>query len=610
MSGIVGYAGRNAGAAITDVRYGVDLLDHRGPDSRALSDLGDCVLGHTRLRVMDTSASADQPMQLTGSDVSIVFNGEIYNFADLQRRLVAGGHRFQTAGDTEVILHLYQEDGIDLVDRLEGMFAFALWDGRQRRLILARDRLGIKPLYYRLTQDGVSFASEVECLVSPRTSLRPSAIATYLRMGWVAGPETIFSDVYELPPGRRLVWHDGESAVSRYWPEPETGDGPVPGLSDLSSALREAVKRQLAANVPLGLLLSSGVESVVLTRLATEEMPGVRGFTVEFDTSPDEADAASGLARQLGLNHTVVTVSAASILRDLDAMVRRMGQPSAEGATSWVMSRAVREAGLVVALAGLGGDELFRGPATFRNASRIERAGRVARFIPGPLSTSALRALAHVPSVDGSRALRTSEAVLHGGHRAAYAAMRSLFSVHELDRLWPDIRSVIDPTDGILRDGTMPVGTTPVTASELANYLPFQLLRDTDAMSMAHSLEVRLPLLDDGVVDVVLRRQRSGRRAFDKASLLAAAGPGLLPPASQAEPTFTLPFDRWMREPLRDRVRASVLGLADTGLGFNPSALARVWRGFEDGHVGWRPMWALAVLSDWLTVMQRSEAIA
>jgi asparagine synthetase B (glutamine-hydrolysing) len=206
--------------------------------------------------------------------------------------------------------------------------------------------------------------------------------------------------------------------------------------------------------------------------------------------------------------------------------------------------------------------------------------------------------------------LRASEGAFHGGHRAAYAAVRSLFSVRDLERLWPDVRSLLDPDDAMLDDGYLPSGTAPVAALELCNYLPFQLLHDTDAMSMAHALEVRVPLLDEQVVDVVLGRQRSGRTPFDKAALVEAVDPDLRALVHRPKRTFTLPFERWIRGTLRERVRASVLGLADAGLGLDPGALIDVWRRFEDGHLGWRPIWALGILGEWLAAAQRSEVAA
>jgi asparagine synthase (glutamine-hydrolysing) len=607
MCGVSGQAGYDAPGALEDVRRGVRLLRHRGPDASGLVQLDGCVLGHTRLRVIDTRSAADQPMRLQSAGLSVVFNGEIYNFQKLRAELQRAGHRFTTQSDTEVILHLYEEDDLGFVEKLEGMFAFALWDEHRARLVLARDRLGIKPLYYRLSRDGIAFASEVGCLVSARSGLRPSAIASYLRVGWVGGPETIYADVYELLPGRLLRWQDGRSSVTRYWPGPAPAGSPECSANELSDAVRAAVRRQLVADVPVGLFLSSGVDSAVLARLLAEEAPGARTFTVAFDTGPDETAAAAVLARRLHLDHTVVQVTGSAVLADLDAIIRRMGQPTVDGVNSWVISRAVREAGMTVALSGLGGDELFRGYSTFRHAPRIARVGRIAQHVPESLGTSALRALGRTSRIAGSRGMRVVEAALHGGYGAAYAAVRGLFSVRDLHRIWPDISTVLDPADGML-SGHLPSGTDQVAALELSNYLPFQLLRDTDAMSMAHALEVRVPLLDDLVVDAVLRRQWSGRTPFDKSALVDAADPELRNIARNPKRTFTLPFDSWLRGPLRDRVQASVRSLANTSLGLDRRALVDVLCRFDNGHLGWRCVWGLAVLGEWLSAAELNKA--
>lgn len=358
------------------------------------------------------------------------------------------------------------------------------------------------------------------------------------------------------------------------------------------------------------MFLSSGVDSVVVARVAADHMPDLRTYTVAFDTGDDEAAAAAGIARRLGVAHTGVPARAAEVLSALDDVVARMDQPTVDGVNSYLISQAVRRAGLVVALSGLGGDELFRGYSTFRHAPRIASVGRLARRVPQPVAASAIRPLARVPSLTHSGSLRAAEAALWGGERAAYAAVRGPFAVHEFQRLWPEIESVADPADGAVSGGDLPTGVCSVTRLEVANYLPFQLLRDTDAMSMSHALEVRVPLLDEQIVRVVLRRQRAGQPPFDKLALLRAVDPDLVPLAHQPKRTFTLPFATWMRGPLRGRVHDSVLGLSAAGLGFDRNALMEMFRSFQEGRMGWRPVWALTVLGMWLSATKATETAA
>jgi len=559
------------------------------------------VLGHTRLRILDLSPEADQPMSNDDGSVSVVFNGEIYNFVDLRRQLQAGGHRFRTNTDTEVLVHLYEDDGEGLVERLRGMFSFAIWDEPRQRLVLGRDRLGIKPLYYRTDGGGLAFASEVRALVRPDDLVDPRSLGAFLRLGWVPGPRTIFSDISELPAAHLLVWREGRARLSRYWSPPHSADHGAeglrdggrdrpPSLSELTEALTDAAQRHLVADVPVGLFLSSGVDSVAIGRLVGRANPDLRAFTVSFVGENDEAVAAAGLSRRLGLHHTVVPVDGADVVAALPQFVSDMDQPTVDGLNSWVISRAVRAEGIVVALSGLGGDELFGGYSTFRHVPRMARAARALSWIPEAVRSFPEVGAGRLQATAHSRARRALEAVAEGGPGPSYAAVRGLFGVNELAALWP-------------RAGSMP-GATPagagVTELELTNYLPYQLLRDTDCMSMAHALEVRVPLLDDDVVDVVLRRQVSAVDSWAKTDFLAAVDPGLADVGARPKQTFTLPIDRWLRGPLNKTSSTAMTDLADTGLGFDPGQLTGLWQAFGSGHAGWRQVWSLVVLSLWL----------
>jgi len=577
--------------AARDVDVAVARLSHRGPDAAAVHGAGTHVLGHTRLRILDLSPEADQPMANDDGSVSVVFNGEIYNFVDLRRQLQADGHRFRTNSDTEVLVHLYEEDGEGLVERLRGMFSFAIWDEPRQRLVLGRDRLGIKPLYYRSGGGALAFASEVRALARPDDLVDPHSLGAFLHLGWVPGPRTILAGISELPAAHLLVWHEGRARLSRYWsPPPSGGSRRPPALSDLTEALTDAAHRHLVADVPVGLFLSSGVDSVAIGRLVGRANPDLRAFTVSFLDENDEAVAAAGLSRRLGLRHTVVPVDGTDVVASLPQFVSDMDQPTVDGLNSWVISRAVRAEGIVVALSGLGGDELFGGYSTFRHVPRLVRAARALSWIPEAVRSFPDAAAGRLQATAHSRARRALEALAEGGPGPSYAAVRGLFGVNELAALWPRAASM---------PGATPAGAG-VTELELTNYLPYQLLRDTDCMSMAHALEVRVPLLDDGVVDVVLRRQASAAETWAKKDLLAAVDPGLVDVGARPKQTFTLPIDRWLRGPLKKTASTAMVDLADTGLGFEPGQLTGLWQAFGSGHAGWRQVWSLVVLSLWL----------
>jgi len=579
-------------------------LGHRGPDATGERRFDRCALGHTRLRVVDLSPLGDQPMANEDDSVWTVFNGEIYNFGELRAELRAAGHRFRSATDTEVLVHLYEEHGVNLARHLRGMFAFAIWDECRKRLVLCRDRLGIKPLYYRVDGGQLSFASEVQALFRPGDGIDPVALVGYLRLGWVPGPGTITSGVSELPPGHVLVWEGDRGEPNRYSSPLSASVGEaVPSTEELGEVLLDAMRRHLVADVPVGLFLSSGVDSVVVARLASRVAPGLRTYTVALDTVTDESADATALAARLGVEHTVVPVSAAGAVSSVGTFMDDMDQPTVDGLNSWIISRAVRNAGIVVALSGLGGDELFAGYSTFRHVPRIVRAGRAGRLLAAAPALAG-NALDWSGRTAHSRTRRALEAAAIGGWGPAYGAVRGLFGAAELARIWPawaDVtgRLVVGPDDVNQRT------TRVVGQLEMANYLPFQLLRDTDCMSMAHGLEVRVPLLDDNLVEVAVRGQ-SSVGTWDKSQLLAAADPDLAYLANRPKRTFTLPIDRWMRGGMRDVTEDAVVSLGEAGLGFDRRELTNLWHRYLGGRVAWRPVWALAVLGMWL---QRHQSV-
>lgn len=577
------------------VRRSVEMQRHRGPDAHHTRRWSDCVLGHARLRIIDTSTHADQPMSNEDGSIWTVFNGEIYNFADLRARLESAGHRFRTRSDTEVLVHLYEEHGREMVKHLRGMFAFAIWDERHRSLLLARDRLGIKPLYYREGDETLRFASEVRPLREPTDTLDPVSLGGYLRLGWVPGPRTIFVGVNEVPAGHFLEWRGGRAHVERWWQPPHRDPNGIESSErTLSHALSDATDRHLVSDVPIGLFLSSGLDSSALAALAAKAQVDAMTYTVDFDFGPSEAVAAARYAKRMGLEHTVVMITGGQVLADLPSVIADMDQPTVDGVNTWVISRAVREAGIKVALSGLGGDEIFGGYSTFDRIPPLVRAGGRARVIP--------RALRAQLAQFGQRSVRhdvrrASEAIVDGGWSRAYASMRGVTGAGEHLRL----------TGGQGGDGlsevSVPGGLNAldsVTQLELANYLPFQLLRDSDTMSMAHGLELRVPLLDDAVVAAALRYPHDMDGRSGKARLAAAVDPELLRLASAPKQTFTLPFDSWLKGPLAQSARAAVDRLAEPAVGLAPRELDDLWGRWESGRIHWRTVWALAALGMWI----------
>lgn len=652
MCGIAGAL--NVGKAEEAVRRMVERMRHRGPDDSGVHAPGPAVaLGSTRLSIIDLSPAGHQPMPNEDGRIWLVFNGEVYNFhqvrADLERR----GHRFRSRTDTEVVLHAYEEWGADGLRRLRGMFAFAVYDARAAgpdgagaTVFLARDPLGIKPLYYSAMEGTLVFASEVRALLAgclvPRV-LSPQGLGAYLLWGSVAEPLTLVEGVRSLPPGHWLRARVGaaglEVSVEAYWRLPGGDDGSrdaagvgawsrrAPGggpdrpvaraeaVARVRSVLEDSVRAHLVADVPVGVFLSSGVDSTAIAALAARARAGVDTVTVVFpeDTAYSEAALARQTAHHLGTRHHEVALTGSELLRRMDEAVAVLDQPSMDGVNTYFVSWGARQAELKVALSGLGGDELFGGYRTFTWVPRLEAIANVARLVPAAFRAPS-RFVDRMAFVLGDVAGKLGEMLASpDGLASAYLASRALFSPLRVRRLlidemasglagpWKD--RFDEAVDGARRLG--PFGR--VSALELSTYMVNTLLRDTDAMSMAHSLEVRVPFVDRVVVEAVFRVPepwRNGRSPSGaQKALLTEALADLLPREVAAQPkrTFTLPWERWLRGPLRQRVEEGMAALPNPLRPFlDPTEIRTVWENFLAGRTGWARPWALYVLNAWV----------
>jgi asparagine synthase (glutamine-hydrolysing) len=598
MCGIMGVV-TDGSPALERFDDGLRALNHRGPESSAVKKIMTphtvCVLGHTRLRIIDVHERADQPMSEEEGVLWITYNGELYNHAELRAGLERKGHRFRTTSDTESILHLYEDldgDVERMLGRLRGMFAFALFDKDSNRILLGRDRLGIKPLYWcDGPGGGLAFASEVRALV--RAGLAsgapdPEGLGTYLTWGSVHGPTTAFEGVREVMPGTYVEWTPDGARIARWWTpriEPKSSAF-VDATRSLNEALVDAVTRHLIAERPVGIFLSGGVDSGAVARVAAQHA-ATRGVTVTFpEAGEGEGPVAAQLADALGMGHQLVPIQGTEIARDLAAILGAMDQPTSDGVNSWLVARAAHDAGFVVALSGLGGDELFGGYPSFRLVPRLASVSHafgsalplIRGWMTGPLTHRR-------PGSPIVRALGMAD-----GYGAAYLAVRGLLSPHELR--FHGVRVPL-PVPPIVDGDNEPIDR--VTLLEMTNYLPNQLLRDTDQMSMAHSLEVRVPLLDDKVVNVALALPGHVRAANGKQLLARASGARAFP-----KRPFAPPFERWLAGPLKDPVREALLSEELPLDDVVPAGLRyRLWSAFEEGRIHWSAPWAVAVLRLW-----------
>ncbi len=593
-----------------------------------------------RLSIIDLPGG-HQPAWNEAKDIAVIFNGEIYNYRELRERLISLGHMFSTLSDTEVLVHAWEEWGEDCLPELRGMFAFALLDLRKRYatsplLFLARDPLGIKPIYYTQTADGFVFASEVRALLArgdAASQISPDALTSYLLFGSVSEPVTLLEGVFSLPPGHRMLLYVPErrrTPRARPWWDlmrsPAARDPRKPRIFETAAArvrplLEDAVRAHLIADVPVGLFLSSGMDSGAIAAIAGKLKPNIWSFTLSFPgTAYDEAPLARAVANACGTQHREVALDGEGMLGRLDEALGALDQPTMDGINTYFVSWAAREVGLKVALSGLGGDELFAGYRTFQNVPRLERLIRIAWFAPAPIR----RALAPIlrtiignrASSDGARkvidAWIAPDALPH-----SYFFTRTLFPVAELPRLIePRFRPSTVNADGVTLEPTW-VGRLerladvarklePIAAIswlEMRSYMVNTLLRDTDSVSMAQSLEVRVPLLDTPLVEFVsslpdAARQRPGMQK----ALLAEAVGDILPKQvfEQSKRTFTLPWKEWLRGPLRARIERS-LGDLSPALAphMHANGVKSVWQDFIAGKTSWSRPWSLYVLNEW-----------
>lgn len=586
-----------------------DALTHRGPDEEGAYAQGDAALGIRRLRIIDL-VTGGQPMTNEDETVWTVHNGEIYNFEELREALAARGHRFRTRSDTECIVHAYEEWGERFPAHLRGMFAIAVWDTRAKRLVLARDRLGKKPLVYAALSGRLAFASEIQALLRldqlPR-DIDLGALGDYLAYGYVPVPLTIFRSIRKVPPGHVLVWADGECEVSPYWdlrytPKIEIGEDDA--LERIEVALNEAVRLRLVADVPVGALLSGGIDSSVVVALMARHSSRVKTFSIGFeDRAYDELAHARRVAQRFGTEHHefVVRPDAAEVLPTL---VRHYGEPFADSSAipTFYVSRLARTE-VTVALNGDGGDEVFGGYERHRALHWTERA----RAVPG--TGLALGALAHAPGLP-ARASRLAAAAAAPA-AARYAHWMSLLSHDLLTELVRSDRLAAmsaQRTYAVERAYDRVRGLEPfdrALAVDTATYLPNDLLVKMDIASMANSLETRSPLLDHTVVELVAClpvRLKLGRGSSGK-HLLRRLARRLLPVENIDRPKmgFAVPVGSWLRADMRPRAEEALLGPRAWSRDlFEPATVRRLWdehvSGLADhGH----KLWVLFMLELW-----------
>jgi asparagine synthase (glutamine-hydrolysing) len=592
-------------------------LAHRGPDDRGIWCEGDLGLAHTRLAIIDLSPGGHQPMVSACGRWVISYNGEIYNYQRLRAELEARGETFRSTSDTEVLLTLLARDGTAALTRVFGMFALALWDRERRELLLARDHLGIKPLVYAQSLDGsLAFASEIDALsVYPGIdmSIDPEAISEYLACLYVPAPRTARRGIRKLPPGHFLQWRNGSTTIERYW-QPDFVGGKSPSVAvatdELLSLLRQVIADHMVADVPVGCFLSGGIDSSVIAALMAEEArrwgaPPIRTFTMTFSESAyDEREAARAIAEHIGSVHTELPASATGIADRVPGMLRAFGEPFGNPTSLLIDSlSAMAREHVTVALVGDGGDEVFGGYPRYAGGLLAKRYRKLPRWLRKNVLSSLAK---YIPESTGGHHLwRRGREFMTGADlpdAEMYAGWVEYFSPQERAALLDLEQVPARPIAALYKTAPSQDSLDAMQQTDLQSFLPGNLLAYGDAMSMSHAFELRLPLLDHRVVEMVGRLDPALRFAEGKKTLLRAVAARLLPASIVNRPKrgFNPPMGLWLKRELAGLVAERLQPSRLEAIGISPEPVARLLdeyaRGRRDNAL---KIWSLLMLEMW-----------
>lgn len=606
------------------LRNMLDALRHRGPDDRGEKLIESANgpgangptlhLGHQRFSIIDLSQAGHQPMANDVKSVWVSTNSEIYNYKELRNEL-SNQFQFKSQSDTEVLLRAYEHWGVGCLDRIIGMFSFAIWDSQKQALFVARDRLGIKPLYYNIKDQQFAFASELRSLLASGfvdKSINPSGLYNYLSFGHLKAPETIVNSVQELRPGHYL-WIDknGDWEEKEYWNPFNADDSPTSGADiqeQIKNSIEESVRCRRVSDVPLGAFLSGGIDSsVVVGTLASISDDPVTTLTIGFQEKEfDESEYSQEIADRFKTNHHVLRLDEEQLLQSLPSSLAAMDQPTMDGINTYLISRSAHEVGLKVALSGLGGDELFGGYPSFQLIPKLRK--NWVKSIPQDLMKwGAGLGKDLFPGDPTTKLEHWAQGKFSGAHE--YFLIRALFCQDPVTDLFANkAQAQAEIAKDFQRTQTL-VDRCPaddlfnqVSCLETFHYLQNMLLRDVDMMSMAHPLEVRVPFMDHRLVEMMFRLPGKEKSGAAK-SLLVSSMKSLLPENvwRRKKMGFTFPFEIWMRGALRAEIETVLLSPLQQleGLLSQP-AVEKVWNDFLASRISWSRPWALYVLKSWI----------
>lgn len=624
ITGIVG-SGINNSNYHTAIKKMNDAISHRGPDAEGIWSDEQCILGHRRLSIIDLSESGNQPFFSHDKRYVLVYNGELYNYKFLKLELQRAEHGtknlpyiFTTNTDTEVVLAAYLRWGIDCVKRFNGMFAFAIWDTLEQKLVIARDRLGVKPLYYQFKNNTLLFASEIRALINSGLNskrLNPQALAEYIQYTTVHAPNTILQDVFMLMPGHTLEFRiaNAELRIQQYWNSNDFAKSKEDlsykeTCTKINGLLTASVERQLIADVPFGAFLSGGIDSSAIVGLMSKvSSEKIQTFNVSFDEGEfSESVYAKQIAQKFNTQHHEIKLTPNDFLKQLPEALLAMDHPSGDGPNSYIVSKATKHAGITMALSGLGGDELFAGYDIFKRFYNLEKKAWL-NIIPAKALAGKILA-AKQKSIQGDKTAEVLNLDTINGFNA-YPINRKLFNKKDYTALLKEnVNADIFIKHQIKNSKTDKKHVlSRVSLFEMQTYMQNVLLRDADQMSMAVALEVRVPFLDYQLVEFVLSVNDEYKYPHTPKKLLIDSLGDLLPDTIVNRPKmgFVLPWKEWLKGELKDFCEENIVQFSKRSF-VNREAVLLIWNRFlnNDPKITWSRVWHLVVLNHWLTAHQ------
>jgi asparagine synthase (glutamine-hydrolysing) len=595
------------------IRKMTTALAHRGPNAEGYYLGKNAVLGHRRLSIIDLSQSANQPLTSSDGRYTLVYNGELYNYLELKAAIPE--YPFVTSSDTEVMLAALIKWGMKALQLFNGMFAFAFWDNHEEKLWIARDRMGIKPLYYALNDQSVVFASELRSVLASdlvERRINQLALDDYLRYQTVHAPATMVKDVKLLLPGTYWELSDPEASPIPYWKPWQKlhfERDQIKVQKDIREKLTAAVERRMVSDVPFGAFLSGGIDSSLVTGIIRERLNlPLDTFNVSFDESDfSESQYARLIAKRFNTNHHEIKLKPTDFLHALPDALHAMDHPSGDGPNTWIVSRETKKQGIDMAISGLGGDEVFAGYDVFKRIPYVADRNWILSF---PKALRNLIGTALTLTKPGVQSNKTKEILMadYFDLLHLYPTFRKTFLDKQVSKLLNtklgsnQVAKIITELETYHEFGQLPT-LSRISVAEFSTYLQNTLLRDTDQMSMAHALEVRVPFLDHELVEYVMHVSDGIKYPTTPKKLLVDSFADLLPSEIVNRPKmgFVLPWEHWLRDELKDFATDALNLLSDQSL-LNAQGIEEAWKRFQkgDASITWSRIWPLITLAAWM----------